>query len=376
MLRGEKLTSSRLLAENIGVSRNTVELAYEKLVSEGLVINRARRGYFVENAAKPRESVKSPQRGTLVYDMRIKPCDTAKFPLMKWKQYAVKALTDSAVETNTTDFFGDMQIKSEISRFLYRYRKIECTEEDIFVFNGIESCLGILFTLIGGEGVKLPEEYQPENAIADLCGIDKNGGYIYTKPLFSKEKDFLKEKDFSGKKIIENDTGFMFAEDLMQRPALRAADKNVVYIGSFADIVYPAASVAYMVLPEGAKRKLSEISACYAGSDRITRRTLTYFMRDKNWERYLYRLSANEREKLALLKKICIEVFGRADKADAAAGTVTIERTAAEEITQKAEKAGVMTDFNGDSLILCARGMKKSDIEPAVRLIGSIVANG
>ena len=44
---GHKLPSSRILAEQLDVSRNTVVLAYQQLVSEGYLESRARSGVFV-----------------------------------------------------------------------------------------------------------------------------------------------------------------------------------------------------------------------------------------------------------------------------------------------------------------------------------------
>ena len=47
LLPGRRLPSSRSLAERIGVSRNTVSLAYDALIAEGHVASRARSGMFV-----------------------------------------------------------------------------------------------------------------------------------------------------------------------------------------------------------------------------------------------------------------------------------------------------------------------------------------
>ena len=44
---GEKLPSTRALSRHLEVSRSTVELAYEQLLSEGYVEAEPYRGYFV-----------------------------------------------------------------------------------------------------------------------------------------------------------------------------------------------------------------------------------------------------------------------------------------------------------------------------------------
>ena len=46
---GEKLPSKRELCARLGVSRATVETAYELLLAEGYVESRPRSGYFVED---------------------------------------------------------------------------------------------------------------------------------------------------------------------------------------------------------------------------------------------------------------------------------------------------------------------------------------
>lgn len=45
---GEKLPSKRALAENLEVSKITVEAAYSQLLSEGYICSKEKVGYFVE----------------------------------------------------------------------------------------------------------------------------------------------------------------------------------------------------------------------------------------------------------------------------------------------------------------------------------------
>ena len=51
---GEKLPSSRRLAEHLGVSRITVTLAYTELVADDYLTARGRSGYFVSDNAPQR----------------------------------------------------------------------------------------------------------------------------------------------------------------------------------------------------------------------------------------------------------------------------------------------------------------------------------
>ena len=49
---GEKLPSKRALAENLEVSKITVEAAYSQLLSEGYICSREKVGYFVETVER------------------------------------------------------------------------------------------------------------------------------------------------------------------------------------------------------------------------------------------------------------------------------------------------------------------------------------
>ena len=50
---GEKLPSKRALAQNLEVSKITVETAYSQLLSEGYIRSSQRQGYFVEALERP-----------------------------------------------------------------------------------------------------------------------------------------------------------------------------------------------------------------------------------------------------------------------------------------------------------------------------------
>ncbi len=60
---GRRLPSSRALATRIGVSRNTVSLAYDALIAEGHLVGRARSGIFVAAGVPGRRVVAAGQNG-------------------------------------------------------------------------------------------------------------------------------------------------------------------------------------------------------------------------------------------------------------------------------------------------------------------------
>ena len=68
LVPGTPLPSSRELAENLGVARNTVLLAYQQLVDEDLLESRERSGYFVADRVDHRSGKAVFNRTTTLKD--------------------------------------------------------------------------------------------------------------------------------------------------------------------------------------------------------------------------------------------------------------------------------------------------------------------
>ena len=60
--QGEKLPSTRFLSSHLQVSRSTVELAYEQLVSEGYIEAQPYRGYYVSDVSDLLETASSQRK--------------------------------------------------------------------------------------------------------------------------------------------------------------------------------------------------------------------------------------------------------------------------------------------------------------------------
>jgi len=94
--RGSRLPSSRALADQLGVARNTVVLAYQQLVAEGILAGRERSGIFVDEALPQRGGVaggvvqSSSPAGPFAWSERLAPelpePETWRYP-PNWSQY-------------------------------------------------------------------------------------------------------------------------------------------------------------------------------------------------------------------------------------------------------------------------------------------------
>ena len=114
LLAGEKLPSTRSLAEYLQVARSTVELAYGQLLSEGYIEASAYRGYYVcrveelyqmmselsrekgDGADKP--DLQQKQQKAFDYDFSPNAIDMSAFPFGTWRKITKEILSGDRKE--------------------------------------------------------------------------------------------------------------------------------------------------------------------------------------------------------------------------------------------------------------------------------------
>ncbi|HET9032871.1 MAG TPA: PLP-dependent aminotransferase family protein [Dokdonella sp.] len=105
---GRRLPSTRSLAERIGVSRNTVSLAYDALLADGHIVSRPRSGIFVASDV-PKVRIASGRRGSgeggpLAARLPTAPDDRGFRCPRNWHQYPfpfIDGCVDSRLMPNT-----------------------------------------------------------------------------------------------------------------------------------------------------------------------------------------------------------------------------------------------------------------------------------
>ena len=127
ILAGERLPSSRALAAHLGVSRSTVDLAYDQLLAEGYVISQPCRGYFVCEvdqlyqipiSGNQREEKKEPEQKQYLYDFAISGIDREGFPYQTWKKISKSVLAE---DDGTLFQMGNSQGQEGLRREIVSY---------------------------------------------------------------------------------------------------------------------------------------------------------------------------------------------------------------------------------------------------------------
>src|SRR5215475_498119 len=177
---GTALPSSRSLARDLGIARNTVAQAYAQLVAEGWLSARHGSGTWVAERAGPLPAAGGPAAGAALrgprYDLRPGAPDLTAFPRAAWLAAARKALAAApAADLGYADPQGLEVLRVALAEYLGRARGVRATPDRIVVCAGFTQGLELVCEVLRESGTRVlaVEAYcQPSHrAIAARAGL-------------------------------------------------------------------------------------------------------------------------------------------------------------------------------------------------------------
>lgn len=335
----EKLPSTRALSRYLDVSRSTVDLAYEQLMSEGYIESVPCKGYFVlqidelyKFVQKAVETKVEPDVRKKKYDYDFTPSgiDLKSFPYNAWRKLSKDILMDDQAQMfRLGDSQGEYGLRSAICSYLHQARGVNCTPAQIIVGAGNDYLLMLLSTVIGNkykvafENPTYKQAYRLfKNLSYDVYTVDMDKSGMEVSKLSEMDMDLayvmpshqyplgvvmpIKRRmqllgwagEREGRYIIEDDYDSEFRYKGKPIPALQGYDVNekVIYLGTFSRSIAPAIRMSYMVLPlpllELYKKKSRFLNTTVSKVDQmIVQRFIEegYYERHLNKTRALYK---------------------------------------------------------------------------------------
>lgn len=306
---GMDVPSSRYLADQLGIGRNTVTIAYQQLVAERILESKQRSGHFVHlsfqiDSSESKTVTTTSKRTTWSSRFQLHPSeqrqltkpidwmdypypfiygqpDIDSFPVTAWRECAIKALSakDASIwARDITQQGDDIYLIDAIRQRILPTRGILAQENEILLTVGSQHALYMLARLLVQEeqvvGVENPGYPDARNIFmlhtqhvvpltVDQDGILLNDvvncDYIYVTPgrqcptgvtlSPTRRNKLLQLADKQDSIIIEDEYDAQILVQNITIPALKSLDRHgrVIYIGSLSKPLAPGLRLGYIV---------------------------------------------------------------------------------------------------------------------------------
>lgn len=305
---GEKLPSTRKMAQHLGVSRITVTLAYTELLSNDYLTSRGRSGYYVSETAPtpPTYRRAAPVAETVDWTRALgqrfsggaelrKPQDWARyrhpfiygqadpalFDHTNWRHCAIQALGARDFASLTNDYFDqdDPKLIEFIARHTLPRRGITAAPEQILITLGAQNALWLTaqilltqrrtavlenpcypalreilvqsrchVTAVNVDRDGLPPEEIPEDTDVVFTTPSHQCPTTATMPMARRRALLARAAEINAL-VVEDDYEFEMSFLRPPSPALKSLDRDgrVIYVGSFSKSLFPGLRLGYLV---------------------------------------------------------------------------------------------------------------------------------
>ena len=318
---GVALPSSRALAADLGISRNTVASAYGQLVAEGWLAAERGSGTRVAARAVPASSVApEPAARQLRYDLRPGQPDVSGFPRSTWLTASRRALSRASAETfGYPPAPGRPELRTALAEYLSRARGVRADPECVVVCSGFAHGLVLLCDVlrlrsaksvaveafghafhrdvIMSSGLRVaPLPVDADGAVLDRLGADA----VLVTPAHqfplgaalvpARRAQAVAWARDTGGLVIEDDYDGEFRYDRQPVGALQAlAPEHVVYAGTTSKSLAPGLRLGWLVLPPALVQDVSAAAFLRGGPSALEQLTLAELIDSGAYDRHIRR---------------------------------------------------------------------------------------
>jgi len=307
---GERLPSSRDLAQDLGLSRNTVVAAINQLSVEGYLASRVGSGTYV-NEHVPRQGLARNARGApgpspqqqaprlsarghaLAHQfsaqaLEVQPftpgiADFSAFPLTLWQRLQNKHWRMTYPDMLDYTSGGYAPLRRAIADYLRVFRSVQLEAEQVIVTSGTQQSLELCARLLADHGdtvwVEDPAYWGAMKAFSatglavhPVATDDEGIGpllqgppprLIYVTPShqyptgavmsLARRHQLLASAREHGAWVLEDDYDSEYRYSGPPLSSLEGLDLDgrVLYMGTFSKVLYPGLKLGYLVVPKG-----------------------------------------------------------------------------------------------------------------------------
>ena len=360
------LLSTRELAADLKLGRNTVIAAYDQLITEGYLRNRPgarpttvefpvlhaappfRANAFAGLSRRGRTMATQPFHYGQPRQVAFHPGmpDAAHFPFALLSRLIAKrakfARGDLFGTYHTT---GHPELRAAIATYLRTARAVNCSTEQIVVTTGAQASLDLLARLFLDPGdcvwMEEPGYYGAHSAVVAAGGVleplfvDRGGWRLEREPAkdprliyitpscqhplgmtmpVEQRLRVLEIARIRGAFIVEDDFDGEYRFLGQPVPSLQGYDQSghVIYVGTFAKILFPALRLGFMVAPPGLAPKVERaLSITGQFAPLLLQAALADFIEQGHMARHLRRMRRIYAQRRQMFYRLCEAELGR-----------------------------------------------------------------
>jgi GntR family transcriptional regulator/MocR family aminotransferase len=369
---GLQLPSSRDLARELAMSRNTVTYAYEQLLAEGYLESRAGAGTFVADTA-PDQIPETVERNVALTDPSGKSelsargamltrqagvsdkqwgafmpgiPDVTRFPHKVWSRLQNKHWRKAQAEMLTYGpGAGYGPLREAIAEYLRISRSVNCNASQILITTGIHQSIDTVVKLLGEHGDSawvedpcywgtrsvlkslgieaVPIPVDQEGMRMRLANLRRPPRFICTTPShqyplgmvmsLSRRRMLLEYAAAHKVWVIEDDYDSEFRYGGRPLASLQGMDTHdrVLYMGTFSKIMFPGLRIGFLVVPEAlAGAFTTGMAELYRSGQVFLQATLADFMAEGHFASHIRKMRVLYAERLQLLQQSIHRHFG------------------------------------------------------------------
>lgn len=359
------LPSTRSLARDLGLARNTVIAAYDQLALEGYV--RMKQGKAPEVLDlpirdDPSQGAIKPFGGRLSargHMIAAQPFhhgtpgitafhpglpDVSQFPFNTWSRLISRYTKSAAHELfGTYHVPGYPPLCDAIARYLSASRGVACTPEQIVVTNGAQAAFDLLARVLLDPGdavwMEEPGYYGASSAFVAAgarlqplhvgeAGWRLEAPVVTPKVVFvtpscqhplgltmsmQQRLDLISMAERWNAWIVEDDYDSEYRFEGQPIPAMQgiASNAGTIFVGTFAKILFPAMRLGYMVVPDALRESVQRaLNTSGQFAPLIPQAALAEFITSGHLTRHLRRMRRLYAERRALFMESFDRVLG------------------------------------------------------------------
>lgn len=366
---GSALPSSRQLASELGIGRNTVLGAIDRLIAEGFLVSRPGAGVFVANwqweprqrpAVQATPPVALSRRGERLLDFATATPSAQytafapgvpaldRFPRERWQRLLRRHQQRAPVDWfDYRNEGGVSALREALCDYLRLSRSVRCQPEQILITQGAQQGFELIARLLAdaGDNVWLEEPgYGGAQACFASAGltlqpvtVDDEGlnvaslpagtpppKLIYVTPShqypcgatlpLSRRTALLGLARQHGAWIIEDDYDSEFRYTSAPIASLQGLMNNapVIYVGTFSKVLYPGLRLGYLVLPPSLVATFQRVNArLHREGQYVAQAALADFIDEGHFSRHVARMRKCYRSRQTALRRALAPAVAR-----------------------------------------------------------------